>query len=48
MKEQCTNLQPRVASTGQKAIPRLITAPTRLTAWTADNPTKDLIMFETH
>lgn len=47
MKELHTNLQPKVASTGQKAIPRLITALTRLTAWMADNTTKDLIMFET-
>lgn len=47
MKEQRTNLQPTVASTSQKATPRIITAPTRLTALTADNPTKDLIMFKT-
>lgn len=46
MKEQHTDLQPRVASTGQKAIPRITTTPTRLTVWKADNPTKDLTMFE--
>lgn len=47
MKERRTNLQLRVPSTDQKAIPRLITAPTRLKVWTADHPTKDLTMFET-
>lgn len=46
MKERPTDLQPTVASTGQKAILSLITTPTRLTVWTADNPTKDSIMFE--
>lgn len=47
MKERHTNLLARVLSTDQKATTSLIpTAPTRHTAWKADNLTKDLTMCE--